>query len=1188
MKKLLCLLLSALMLLGTLGVVGCQNTGSDEDTTPSVTDPGTESGTDAETDTSSVGSDSETEVQGPSTEPAPVSLYDLLCEDMRDPIGVDALNPTFSWKMSSDVLGQKQTAYQIIVKSPDGATVWDSGKVATDDSVDIPYAGNALSASTRYTWDLTVWDKDDKGYAAYASFETGIFGKEGFAGASWISCGDAYLSDVAEYTIDFEYILTKNNFGVCFNIVNDGNMYMWQINTQESGGSKVHLRPHVRKNGVWTAFGGNIDITEALGFTKGSEMLGKAMHMRLTVDGQTVITEIAPVGTALKEVNRYDLSGALNLYSFGFRLAGTAGESVKIDNIIVADMAGNTIYENDFSSAEAGLFRTTGGSSAIQGGKLTFSPNSSGESLSCPQLGSGGLPAFRKTFTLKGKPASAKLYTSGLGVYESYINGERVGRLLADGTIEYHELKPGASEVADRKYYSSYDVTHMLTEGSEQVIAAEMASGWWSGEISGNGGAAEAYLAKLILTYEDGTTEVIVTDTTWMTSRASSVTYADIYGGEDYDARIDRSWINPGYQTDDAWSPATINTAFNGDITAWMGSYITVRKDLERDVESVVVYKGATGASGAKYGVINVLAEYKDGSFTLNPGETALVDFGQNFAGWEAFTVQGEAGTVLTIEHGEMLNDREGERNRANDGPGGSLYNANNRSARAATVYTLRGGEAESYHPSMTYYGFRYIEIKTTKTVTFTAISGQVVTSVEEDTGFMETSHEDINKLISNIRWGQYSNYLSVPTDCPQRNERLGWMADTQVFATAGCYIGFSKSFLEKYMQDVRDTQAANGAYHGVAPGMFVNGEGQGGTGWADAGIIVPYILYTMYDDVQVIRDNWDSMQKYVDDYLGRTSSRGPNNIWGDWLAYESNDQQIQSMLAVAYYAWDALMMADMAEAIGLPEEATRYKELYERERTYFIRQYVNKDTGALKRGEQSVCLYALYLDLLPDEASVAVVTEQLVSNITSKGNRLQTGFLGTKIILDTLTKIGRNDLAYSLLLQTDNPSWLYSVLQGATTIWERWNSYTIETGFGDVNMNSFNHYAYGAVAAWMFDSMAGIGTHPDAPGFKRLLMTPHADTRIGTVKASYESAYGLISVESVCDDAKWTYTFTIPANTTAELQIPVDVYSGSLMVGDKAADTLTEADGIVLVGIENGIATFEVVAGTFTVVAAK
>ncbi len=945
--------------------------------------------------------------------------------------------------------------------------------------------------------------------------------------------------------------------------------------------------PHARKNGNWTTFGGNIDITEALGFQKGSEMLRKPMHMRLIVDGQTVITEIAQLGSTPKEVDRRDLDGDLSLKNFGIRLAGTAGESVKIDNVKISDKAGSMIYENDFSSDKAGQFRTTGGTSQVEVGKLCFSPNPAGESLSCPQLGSGGLPAFRKTFTLSGKLVSAKLYTSGLGIYESYINGQRVGRLLADGTTEYHELKPGASEVGDRKYYSSYDVTHMLTEGAEQVLAAEMANGWWGGEISGNGGAPEAYLAKLILTYEDGTTEEIVTDKSWLTSRASSVTYADIYGGEDYDARIDRSWLSQGYKTNDAWAPATINTAFNGEITAWMGSYITVRKDLEREVESVTVYKGAKGASSAKYGVINVLSTYENGSFTLNPGETALIDFGQNFAGWEAFTVQGEAGTVLTIEHGEMLNDREGERSRANDGPGGSLYNANNRSARAATVYTLRGGEPESYHPSMTYYGFRYIEIKTTKTVTFTAVTGQVVTSVDEDTGFMETSHEDINKLISNIRWGQYSNYLSVPTDCPQRNERLGWMADTQVFATAGCYIGFSKSFLEKYMQDVRDSQNRDGAYPGVAPSMFVGGAGWGGTGWADAGIIVPYTLYTMYDDVQVIRDNWDSMQKYVDDYLGKSGSRGPNPIWGDWLAYESNDGQIQAMLAVAYYAWDALMMADMAEAIGLPEEAARYKELYDREKKFFIRQYV-KDDGSLKRGEQSVCLYALYLDLLPDEASVAAVTDQLVSNITSKGNRLQTGFLGTKIILDTLTKIGRNDIAYSLLLQTDNPSWLYSVLQGATTIWERWNSYTIETGFGDVNMNSFNHYAYGAVAGWMFDSMAGIGTHPDAPGFKKLLMTPHADTRIGSVKATYESAYGKIAVESTCDDTSWTYTFTIPANTTAELQIPVDVYSGSLTVNGKAADTLTEADGIVLAGIENGIATFEVVAGTFTVVASK
>ncbi len=1166
----------------TAGLCAC---GGNTPGTDAPTDPDTEASTAFPTDEDTVGPtepDSETDAPPPPEVQADTVLYDLRCEDMVAPIGVDVPAPGFSWKMRSDILGQHQTAYRIEVLAPDGAVMWNSGKVEDGDSVDILYAGEALAASTAYTWKLTVWDKDGRTFDAASVFETGLLGAAGFAGADWISYQSSSLSNDSHYTIEMDFTLLSGNFGVCFRAKSSHNMLMWQINTVESGGAKVHLRPHSMSGGTWSTFGGNIDITSKLGLSSGRELIGKPMRLRIEVKDSLVITSMAPVGKEPVEVNRMTVDGDTALYTVGFRIAASASENATVDNLLIRGADGATIYENDFSSGSAEDFDVSGGSAGVKNGKLTFAYSGTGDLVALRRTAATGMPVFRKSFTPKGKVMSAKLYTSGLGVYETYINGERVGRLLPDGTVEYHELKPGAAEAADRKYYSSYDVTHMLNMAydatDEVVLSAVLGTGWWTGEIAASHGSSEAYLAKLILTYEDGTTEVIGTDETWQSAYASPYRYSEIFGGEDYDARVDTSWMLPGYTSDEAWSNVAVNTEFEGEITAWMGSYIRVREDLEREVQSVTVYKGAKQASSIRYGVIDVLATYEDGSFTLNPGETALIDFGQNAAGWEAFTVQGEAGTVLRIEHGEMLNDRKGEHNRGCDGPGGSLYNANNRSARAATVYTLRGGEPESYHPTLTYYGFRYIEITTTATVTFTKITGEVVTSVDKDTGWMETSDAKINQLISNIRWGQYSNYLSVPTDCPQRNERLGWMADTQVFARAGAYLGFSKSFLEKYMQDVRDTQRNDGAYPGIAPGDFVNGAGWGGTGWADAGIIVPYTLYTMFDDEQVIRDNMDSMKAYMR-YLSRVGA--PQNIWGDWLAYESNDGEIQNMLGVAYFAWDGLMMAEMCEAIGETETAGTYRQVYERQRDKFISLYVNDD-GTLKRGEQSVCLYALYLDLLPDDASVAAVTNQLISNIERNGNRLQTGFLGTKIILETLTKIGRTDVAYTLLLQTDNPSWLYSVDQGATTIWERWNSYTVETGFGDVNMNSFNHYAYGAVANWMFTTMAGIDTHPDAPGFKKLLIAPVPDSRIPHVTASYDSAYGMISAESTVGEGTWVYEITIPANTSAELRLPMAGYN-TLTINDKAPEALTEADGVVYKGTVDGVAIFEIVAGSFT-----
>ncbi len=1189
MKKALSILMLVLVVT-LLALVGCGNDRGDGETAPLETEPVVTAG---ESETAplppdpSGGSDTVAESETapetqPETEP-PTALYELRVEDLAEPVGVDVASPSFSWKMRSTVLGQRQTAYAITVAAPDGTLVWDSGRVESDRSVEIAYGGETLSPSTRYTWRLTVWDKNDEPLSASSSFETGLM-DGGFGEAHWISYNTQPLSTTSKYTIDLDFVLISGNLGVCFAAEDARTMLMWQLNTTESSGSKLYLRPHSMQNAQWSTFGGNIDITSALGFSAGRDILGKPMHLRIEVNGRTVTTHAGPVGGTLKQLDRRSVSCDTDLYTIGFRLAASAGERATVDHLAVRDGDGTILYENSFSSGSAEDFAVTGGSAEVKDGALTFSHSGTADLVALRTSGAKGLPVFRKSLTPKGAVVSAKLYTAGLGVYESYINGARVGKLLADGTVEYHELKPGAAEAADRKYYSAYDVTHMLRDTTgELVLSATVGTGWWSGEIAAYHGKNEAYLAKLILTYEDGSTEVIDTDSSWQVGHASPYIYSDIFGGEDFDARVDTSWMLPDYDAAASgvdWSNAAINTEFKGEITAWMGSPIRVREDLEREVQSVTVYRGATGATSVCYGVIHVLATYEDGAFTLNPGETALIDFGQNAAGWECFTVQGEAGTVITIEHGEMLNDQNGEHRRGNDGPGGSLYNANNRSARAATVYTLRGGEPESYHPSLTYYGFRYIEITVSAPVTFFKLTGQVLTSVDTDTGWLETSDRKVNQLLSNIRWGQYSNYLSVPTDCPQRNERLGWMADTQVFARAGAYLGYSKSFLEKYMQDVRDTQNAEGAYPGIAPGDFVDGAGWGGTGWADAGILVPYTLYEMFGDEQVVRDNWASMEKYMA-YLQRTN--GPHNIWGDWLAYESNDAEIQNLLSDAYYAWDCSMMAEMAELLGDARSAERYRALYERAVKAFRGAHVRAD-GTMKRGEQVACLYALYLDLLPDEESVAAVTEQLISNIERNGNRLQTGFLGTKIIMETLSKLGRSDVAYSLLLQTDNPSWLYSVDQGATTIWERWNSYTVRTGFGDVNMNSFNHYAYGAVANWMFSTMAGIDTHPDAVGFKKLLIAPVPDVRVSEVKATYESAYGTVATASVYTGETWDFSVSVPANTTAELRLPVAAFD-TVTVNGKTLDALSEAtDGIVYVGTEDGVAVFHLVAGHFSV----
>lgn len=791
-------------------------------------------------------------------------------------------------------------------------------------------------------------------------------------------------------------------------------------------------------------------------------------------------------------------------------------------------------------------------------------------------------PVYRKSFEIASgnELVSAILYTTALGVYDVFINGKRVGKEQSDGSIAYEELKPGFTEALLRKFYSTFDVTSMLGNGVN-AISAFTASGWWSGKVANNVGKNTALRAKLVLVYADNSYEIIVTDTSWKVCDANPIISADIFNGESYNANISSEWKNAGFD-DSEWKSPLINTEFSGKVTAFYGSPITVRKDLELSPKSITIYAETIGDGDGQFGKIKVLHTYGDEKFTLKAGEAAVVDMGQNHAGWEYFEAKGINGTVITIRHGEMLNDNNGIRERGNDGPEGSLYTENLRTAKATTEYTMNGNGVECYHPCTTFYGYRYMSITATTDVTFNLIRGQVVTSVEKDIGFMKTSDESVNKLISNIKWGQYSNYLSVPTDCPQRDERQGWTADTQNFSAAGCYLGFSKSFLMKFMQDMRDSQDDKGAYPSTAPTGEYEGAGFGQIGWADAGIIIPYNVYMIYGDKKVITENWESMKKYMDVFMASTNKRGGGHNYGDWLAYESNDTEMKSLLGVAYYAWDALLMSKMAREIGLYDDAVRYMNVYMEEKEYFRFRFIRLN-GSLRRSEQTACLYALYLNLLPNEESRLAVENQLIYNIESNGYCLQTGFLGTEILMNTLTKIGRSDIAYKLLLQHKNPSWLYSVDQGASTIWERWNSYVVETGFGDVGMNSFNHYSYGSVAEWMFRYMAGISYDTDYPGFEHALMIPHFDMSLPSIEASYESAYGTFVSHIERANGVWSYNAVIPANTSATFRLPADA-GDTLTVNGKAPNKLTTAeDGIYFTNATDDELIFEALPGKYS-----
>ena len=796
-----------------------------------------------------------------------------------------------------------------------------------------------------------------------------------------------------------------------------------------------------------------------------------------------------------------------------------------------------------------------------------------------------GSSTFRKEFKTTPGVESAKLYVTSLGIFDAYINGKRVGSIKPDGSVRYDELKPGYTYAGKRALYYTYDVTSWLAENGDNTISAIVSNGWWRDAIVSNVGKKSALRVKLVITYNGGTTKTVSTDTTWKTKTCGPVLAATIYEGEVYDANADTGWKNSGYN-DKTWVNAAVNSEFTGEITsAAIGAKVHVRDDLTLKPVSVKVYDGYLPSSLKGYGNVYVIAKYTgDESFTLKKGETAVVDFGQNFAGWTQITATGVKNTVIRMRQAEMLNEKDGLASRGNDGPGGSIYVKNLRGASGKAMYVMNGSTTETYHPSFTYFGFRYTQITATEDITVHTLRGLVLTSVEKETGEITTSDKDLNQLISNAFWGQYSNYVSVPTDCPQRDERLGWCADTQVFSTTACYNAESYAFLRKWMQDMRDSQRDDGAFSVIAPyGKYM---GYGQLGWSDAGIIVPYNAYKMYGDSTIIEENYAAMQKFMDVYMASTGKVGGGNAYGDWLSYEANDDDLKQLIGIAYFAWDAQMMAEMATVLGKTADAERYRAVYNDEKAFFIQTYVNPD-GTMKRKEQTACLMALKMDLLPDEHSKDMAIKSLVDNIEGNGNKLQTGFLGTAILLQVLVDAGRADVAYKVLMQHGNPSWLYNVDMGATTFWERWNSYTVESGFGDAGMNSFNHYAYGSVAEWLYTYMAGIRFDFSQAGFKHIILKPTPNKVLDFANCSYDSSYGTITSNWKYEAGSPVYYFSIPANTTATVYIP-EMYTDSFRVsinGVLATSLDLQKDGAVFTGLKDGFEVFDIVAGNYEVV---
>lgn len=774
------------------------------------------------------------------------------------------------------------------------------------------------------------------------------------------------------------------------------------------------------------------------------------------------------------------------------------------------------------------------------------------------------------------KVKSAKWMTTGLGVYRLFVNGKEIGEEV---------LKPGFTHHSKTKLSFTYDITDAIStkSGAENRFSVQVTPGWWADKIITPGGhdgmigKKVAFRGVLELTYTNGTKEYFGTnDTEWKAGIAGPVTHAAIFDGEEYDARLVR-----GDHQSATLSAPEINTEFKGGIFPSEGAEVYRRPDLALSPVEAYIWNGITGQTDDEYGKVVVTKRFAPGEeISLRPGETLVVDFGQNAAAVPSFLFKAKEGTRLNAFPSEILNDGNGAKSRGMDGPEGSVHRLNLRIPDMGMLLKYTFGNADGYveyMPESTFYGYRYLAITADDEVSIKSLKSVPVTSISEnlETGTLATGNPIINQLISNTLWGMRSNYLSVPTDCPQRNERLGWTADTQVFAETGTYFANTRDFFHKWMRDMRDTQKASGGYPGVAPdaqyGAFPSDMTR--LGWADAGVIVPWVVWKQFGDTKIVDENWDSMEKFMNlinstkyDHHALTDDNS-NYQWADWLSYEPLEScsgrkdyvdengnwhtrpetyEYWNYLSACYWLMDAEMMHDMALATGRNRDAAKYEAMADDSREYIQAKFLDKDgrfTTEILNTMQTPALFALKNNLVSGEAKENMIA-RLRANFAEHDNCLQTGFLGTSILMPTLTENGMSDIAYELLFQRKNPSWLYSIDNGATTIWERWNSYMVDSGMGPQGMNSFNHYAYGCVCEWMWETMAGISADTSAPGFKKVVMKPVPDRRLGFVNAEYPSASGLIKSSWRYEGDKWIWDFTIPEGVSAEVTLPGETES--------------------------------------------
>ena len=1061
---------------------------------------------------------------------APLAAGALRTDSLVDPLGINGDDPQFTWQLSSDQRATLQTAYRIVVSTTRAGAaagtgnVWDSGFVNSAQSVDVVYDGPALESATAYYWSVKVRDNHggESAWSSVASFETALLAASEWT-ADWIGEDtEAALNLWKDTKTEVSVSSVTGALGIYLRAnANASNAYMWQISVS---GADAFIRPHVKTNGGYAVLAGTkIDPT----FLNGP-ITGTVPNLfRFETVGNTIATYVNDHLIVTTPVTNFARG-----YS-GFR--SSAGESGTAHSFTVTTLGANpkVLVDTNFPLGDTTF---TGGSQTVAGSRVYAVNDGLLNGLDAE-------PIFRSEFTAGANIASARLYASALGVYEFRLNGERVGDL---------ELAPGWTDYNKRVAFQTYDVTDLVKSG-DNAIGALTGAGWYSGSLGWFGpnqyGTDSRLLGQLVITYDDGSTQVVGTDGDWTTTKGPIVS-SDLLMGETYNANLwQNGWDEAGFD-DSSWAP-TLNA----------GALATSR--LEPQPEPPVR-------------ITQELAP-----ITLTQVNGAWVyDLGQNMVGKVRLNTSGNNGARITLRHAEILHSD------------GSIAPENLRSAKATDYFTpIASGGAQTYVPRFTYHGFRYVELTGfVGTPTLATITGLVEGTDNEASSTFDTSSAMLDKLQQNIVWGQRGNFFSVPTDTPARDERLGWTGDINVFAPTAAFNMYSEEFLRKWMTDMRDAQHSNGAYPEVAPQFCKNPAvhdscDAGSTGWADAGVTVPFVVWQNYGDTGIIDENWDSMVDYIDflDTQATGNIRSGYGHWGDWL--NLGDPTPGPVLGTAFYAHSVELMSKMAAATGRTQEAVDYAAQFAAIRSAYQSSFVAAD-GTVTGGSQTAYAISIGMGLVPT-ALVDEAGAKLAARVAAKGGHLSTGFLGTPYLLPALTQSGQKDVAYSLMMSNTAPSWGYEVAMGATTMWEKWDSLGADGQPTDLAMNSFNHYAFGAVGDWMYQNIGGITA--STPGFKHSVIAPKPGGGLTHAAISHDSVYGTVASDWTIAGGTLSLTVDVPANTTSTVRIPVanlhELREGSVAAADAAGVsgvTLEGPDAVVEVGSGHYTFTIDKVAGAF------